>query len=59
MVAFGGFGSVPGALIAGLVIGVIEALSAYLIGPVYKDVVVYVLFVLVLWMRPQGLLGRA
>ena len=40
-VAFGGFGSVPGALVAGLLIGVIEALSAYLIGPVYKDVIVY------------------
>ena len=58
-VAFGGFGSVPGALLAGLIIGVIEGLSAFLIGPVYKDVVVYVLFVLVLWTRPQGLMGKA
>ena len=48
-----------GALVAGLVIGVVESLSAYLIGPVYKDVVVYVLFVLVLWFRPQGLMGKA
>ena len=44
---------------AGLLIGVIEGLSAYLIGPVYKDVVVYTLFVLVLWIRPQGLMGKA
>jgi branched-chain amino acid transport system permease protein len=58
-VALGGFGSVPGALVAGLMIGVIEALSAYLIGPVYKDVIVYALFVLVLWTRPQGLMGKA
>jgi branched-chain amino acid transport system permease protein len=58
-VAFGGFGSVPGALVAGLVIGVLEALSAYWIGPVYKDVIVYTLFVLVLWTRPQGLMGKA
>lgn len=58
-VALGGFGSVPGALVAGLVIGVLEALSAYLIGPVYKDVIVYALFVLVLWTRPQGLMGKA
>jgi len=57
-VAFGGFGSVPGALLAGLIIGVLEALSAYWIGPVYKDVVVYTLFVLVLWTRPQGLMGK-
>lgn len=58
-VSFGGFGSVLGALVAGLIIGVVESLSAYLIGPVYKDVVVYVLFVLVLWFRPQGLMGKA
>src|SRR5499427_1298972 len=58
-VAFGGFGSVPGALLAGLLIGVIEAVSAFMIGPVYKDVIVYTLFVLVLWTRPQGLMGKA
>src|SRR6202040_4170923 len=36
-VSLGGFGSVPGALVAGLLIGVIESLSAYWIGAVYKD----------------------
>jgi branched-chain amino acid transport system permease protein len=58
-VALGGFGSVPGALIAGLLIGLVESLSAYFIGPVYKDVIVYSLFVLVLWFRPQGLMGKS
>jgi branched-chain amino acid transport system permease protein len=58
-VSFGGFGSVLGALVAGLIIGVVESTSAYLIGPVYKDVIVYVMFVLVLWFRPQGLMGKA
>jgi branched-chain amino acid transport system permease protein len=57
-VALGGFGSVPGAMIAGLLIGLIESVSAYAIGPVYKDVIVYSLFVAVLWVRPQGLFGR-
>ncbi len=57
-VSLGGFGSVPGALVAGLLIGVIESLSAYLIGPIYKDMVVYALFLGFLWFRPQGLLGR-
>jgi branched-chain amino acid transport system permease protein len=57
-VSLGGFGSVPGALIAGLLIGVIESVSAYAIGAVYKDIVVYTLFVAVLWLRPQGLLGQ-
>jgi branched-chain amino acid transport system permease protein len=59
VVCLGGFGSVPGALVAGLAIGVIEALSAYLIGAVYQDVVVYALFLAVLWVRPQGLMGTA
>ncbi len=57
-VSLGGFGSIPGALIAGLLIGVIESLSAYLLGPIYKDMVVYALFLGFLWFRPQGLLGR-
>ncbi len=57
-VSFGGFGSVLGALVAGLLIGVVESTAAYLIGPVYKDVVVYVMFVAVLWFRPQGLMGK-
>lgn len=58
-VCLGGFGSVPGALLAGLAIGVIQSFSAYWFGPSTKDVVVFALFVLLLWVRPQGLLGRA
>ena len=57
-VSLGGFGSVPGALVAGLLIGVIESLSAYLLGAVYKDIVVYTLFLGFLWFRPQGLMGK-
>jgi len=57
-VSLGGFGSVPGALVAGLLIGVIESVSGYLIGAVYKDIVVYVLFLFFLWFRPQGLMGK-
>jgi branched-chain amino acid transport system permease protein len=58
-VSLGGFGSIPGALVAGLLIGVIESVSAYAIGAIYKDIVVYTLFVLALWLRPQGLMGKA
>src|ERR1700741_259342 len=56
--SLGGFGSVPGALVAGLLIGVIESVSGYLIGAVYKDIVVYALFIFFLWFRPQGLMGK-
>jgi len=55
-VSLGGFGSVPGALVAGLLIGVIESLSGYLIGAIYQDIVVYSLFLGFLWFRPQGLI---
>ena len=58
-VCLGGFGSVPGALIAGLLIGVIQALSAFWLGGVYQDAVIFALFLIVLWVRPQGLLGKA
>jgi branched-chain amino acid transport system permease protein len=59
VVALGGFGSVPGAMYAGLIIGLIQALSAYKLGPIYKDIIVYALFALLLWLRPQGLMGKA
>jgi len=59
VVALGGFGSVPGAMYAGLIIGLIQAASAFWLGPVYKDIVVYALFAALLWLRPQGLMGKA
>jgi branched-chain amino acid transport system permease protein len=58
VVTLGGFGSVPGAMYAGLIIGLIQALSAYWLGPIYKDIVVYALFAALLWLRPQGLMGK-
>ena len=57
-VALGGFGSVLGSLYAGLIIGLIQAVSAFWLGAIYKDIVVYGLFVALLWLRPQGLMGK-
>src|SRR5215469_16196916 len=59
VVALGGFGSVIGSLYAGLIIGLIQAISAFWLGAIYKDIVVYGLFVALLWFRPQGLMGKA
>jgi branched-chain amino acid transport system permease protein len=59
VVALGGFGSVIGSLYAGLIIGLIQAVSAFWLGAIYKDIVVYGLFVALLWFRPQGLMGKA
>jgi branched-chain amino acid transport system permease protein len=59
VVALGGFGSVLGSLYAGLIVGLIQAASAFWLGVIYKDIVVYGLFVALLWFRPQGLMGKA
>ncbi len=55
----GGLGSVTGALVGGLLFGFIEVFGVVWIGPGYSDAIVFLVLVLVLIMRPQGILGRA
>lgn len=57
-VAMGGFGSLPGAFLAGILIGLVEALTGYLVEPAYKTASIFLIFLLVLWYRPRGLFGR-
>jgi branched-chain amino acid transport system permease protein len=57
-VAFGGLGSVGGALLGGVILGVLESTSAYTMGGGWADAVSYAAFLLVLIFRPEGLLGR-
>jgi branched-chain amino acid transport system permease protein len=59
VVNLGGFGSVAGAFIAGILVGVIEVMGGLLLGPQYKLAVVLVLFLAVLMFRPQGLMGKS
>jgi len=59
VVNLGGFGSVVGALIAGVLVGVIEVMGGFFLGPQYKMAIVLVLFLTVLMFRPQGLMGKA
>jgi branched-chain amino acid transport system permease protein len=54
----GGFGSFPGAIMGGLGLGLLESLSAGYISSAYKDVVAFVVLLLVLFVRPKGLLGK-
>lgn len=54
----GGIGSIPGAMLGGLVLGIAEAFGADIFGDQYKDVVAFSLLVLVLLFRPTGILGR-
>jgi len=57
-VALGGFGSILGSLVAGVMIGLIESLGGLLISPSYKNVIVYALYLAVVLIRPMGLFGR-
>lgn len=55
----GGLGSVVGAIVGGLVLGVVESFGAIFVGPEYSVTVASVLLIIMLLWRPQGLLGRA
>jgi branched-chain amino acid transport system permease protein len=53
----GGFGSIPGALVGGVIIGIVETLSGFYLPEGFKDVAAYVVLLAVLMVRPEGLLG--
>lgn len=54
----GGFGSFPGAILGGIGLGLLESLAAGYISSAYKDVVAFVVLLLVLFVSPKGLLGK-
>jgi branched-chain amino acid transport system permease protein len=54
----GGIGNLKGAMLGGLVLGVIESLAVTFLNPAYRDVVTFVVLILVLVFRPTGLLGE-
>ena len=58
VVVLAGMGSIAGAFLAGLLLGVVENLSTLWIGPEYQQVVALTLFVVVLLLRPNGLFAR-
>ncbi len=55
----GGFGSIPGAIVGGMLLGIIENLSGYFFNAGIKQVSTYILLILVLVVRPSGLFGAA
>lgn len=57
-VVLGGVGELPGAMIGGLLIGVVEAIGASYISSGYRDAIAFAILILVLILRPQGLLGK-
>jgi len=57
IVALGGFGSIEGAFIAGILIGFVQTLGGYFFDPAYKYAIVFALYLVTVWIRPQGLMG--
>jgi branched-chain amino acid transport system permease protein len=58
VLALAGLGSIRGLLVTGVIVGGAEALSMALWDPRARSLVVYLIFILVLWLRPRGLFGR-
>ncbi len=58
VVVLGGLGSVWGAYIGGLIVGVVEAFAGYYIDPALKNAIWFIIFLVVLIVRPSGLLGQ-
>ena len=54
----GGYGSMPGAVIGGLLLGVLESLGAGLISSEYKDALAFLILLIVLFFKPTGILGK-
>jgi len=54
----GGIGNVSGALVGGIIIGVIESLASYFVGMGWAQAILFVIFILTLILRPQGLFGN-
>lgn len=58
VVALGGFGSIGGAFAAAFVVGLIENFMGFYFNPAFKEIWIFVLFLVVMFVRPQGLAGR-
>jgi branched-chain amino acid transport system permease protein len=55
----GGLGSLHGALLGGLLLGAVESLAGGLISSHFKEAVSFILLLLILFLRPKGILGKA
>lgn len=57
-VTIGGFGSVPGVVLGGIVVGMIEILTAVFVSSVYKDAIIFATLILLLIVFPRGIFGE-
>jgi branched-chain amino acid transport system permease protein len=58
VVVLGGLGSIPGMLVAGIIIGLIESISAQFIATGFSGLVALAVFIVIIVAKPTGLLGR-
>jgi branched-chain amino acid transport system permease protein len=58
VVVLGGMGSIAGAIVGGLIIGIAQTVTGFYFSVEFKDVVALLLFIVILLVRPQGLFGR-
>ena len=56
-VALGGFGSIKGAFLAGIIVGVAQALGGFLISPAFEYALIFMLYIIVVLIKPKGLFG--
>ena len=54
----GGIGNIPGAMLGGMILGVVESLGAGYVSPQWKDLIAYLMLALILILRPGGILGE-
>ncbi len=54
----GGFGSLPGAIVGGLIIGIVESLSGFYLPEGFKDIAAYIVVLIMLMVKPNGLFGE-
>ncbi len=57
VVALGGFGSIEGAFFAGILVGLAQTLGGFYFDPSYKYAIVFMIYLITIWIRPQGLMG--
>ncbi len=58
IIILGGMGSIPGAIVGGMIIGFAEAFGGFYISTAYKDIIAFGLLVVILSIRPQGLFAK-
>ncbi|MCI0469015.1 MAG: branched-chain amino acid ABC transporter permease, partial [Nitrospirae bacterium] len=54
----GGIGSIPGAMLGGIILGLMESLGASYISSEYKDAYAFIILIIILLIKPSGILGR-